>query len=90
MLYQAAREFEAQDAEVLAFRLDRRGAFGSTIELGIQLGLSTSPVAALRMAADGRDAFLIIDQLDAVSLSFRAPLGALRRHCRSHSRSDGG
>jgi hypothetical protein len=69
VLYQAAREFEAQDAEVLAFRLDRRGAFGSTIELGIQLGLSTSPVAALRMAADGRDAFLIIDQLDAVSLA---------------------
>ena len=69
VLYQAAREFEAQDAEVLAFRLDRRGAFGSTIELGIQLGLSTSPVAALRMAADGRNAFLIIDQLDAVSLA---------------------
>ena len=69
VLYQAAREFEAQDAEVLAFRLDRRGAFGSTIELGVQLGLSTSPVAALRMAANGRDAFLIIDQLDAVSLA---------------------
>lgn len=69
VLYQAAHEFEAQDAEVLAFRLDRRGDFGSTIELGIQLGLSTSPVAALRMAADGRDAFLIIDQLDAVSLA---------------------
>ena len=69
VLYQAAREFEAQDAEVLAFRLDRRGAFGSPIELGTQLGLSTSPVAALRMAADGRDAFLIVDQLDAVSLA---------------------
>lgn len=69
VLFQAAREFEAQDAEVLAFRLDRRGAFGSTSELGAQLGLSTSPVAALRLAADGRDAFLIIDQLDAVSLA---------------------
>lgn len=69
VLYQAAREFEAQDAEVLAFRLDRRGAFGSTIELGVQLGLSTSPVAALRMAASGRNAVLIIDQLDAVSLA---------------------
>ena len=69
VLHQAAREFEAQDAEVLAFRLDRLGAFGSTIELGRQLGLSISPVAALRMAADGRDAFLIIDQLDAVSLA---------------------
>ncbi|MEI4748074.1 hypothetical protein [Rhodococcus erythropolis] len=69
VLYQAAREFEGQDAEVLAFRLDRRGAFGSTMELGTQLGLSTSPVAALRQAADGRDAFLVIDQLDAVSLA---------------------
>ena len=69
VLYQAAREFEARDAEVLAFRLDRRGSFGSPIELGMQLGLSTSPVAALRMAANGRDAFLIIDQLDAVSLA---------------------
>ena len=54
---------------MLAFRLDRRGAFSSTAELGTQLGLSTSPVASLRMAADGRDAFLIIDQLDAVSLA---------------------
>ncbi|WP_341267401.1 hypothetical protein [Gordonia malaquae] len=69
VLYQAARDLEAQGAEVLAFRLDRRGAFGSTMELGTQLGLSTSPVAALRQAADGRDAFLIIDQLDAVSLA---------------------
>lgn len=69
VLYQAARELEAQGAEVLAFRLDRRGAFGSTAELGIQLGLSASPVAALRIAADGRDAFLIVDQLDAVSLA---------------------
>lgn len=69
VLYQAAREFETRDAEVLAFRLDRRGAFSSTLELGTQLGLSTSPVTALRMAADGRDAILIIDQLDAVSLA---------------------
>ncbi|MBD1322125.1 hypothetical protein IDF66_21315 [Gordonia hankookensis] len=69
VLYQAARDLEVQGAEVLAFRLDRRGAFGSTMELGTQLGLSTSPVAALRRAADGREAFLIIDQLDAVSLA---------------------
>lgn len=69
VLYQAARALEARDAEVLAFRLDRRGAFSSTLELGMQLGLSTSPVTALRMAADGRDAFLVIDQLDAVSLA---------------------
>ncbi len=69
VLYQAAREFKERDVEVLAFRIDRRGAFSSTLELGMQLGLATSPVTALRMAADGRDAFLVIDQLDAVSLA---------------------
>ena len=69
VVYQAVSGLESQGAEVLAFRLDRRGAFSSTVELGMQLGLSTSPVASLRMAADGRDAFLIIDQLDAVSLA---------------------
>lgn len=69
VLYQAARMFAMRDAEVLAFRLDRRGVFSSTLELGMQLGFSTSPITALRMAADGRDAFLIIDQLDAVSLA---------------------
>ena len=29
--------------------------------------MTSSPVASLRTAADGRDAFLIIDQLDALS-----------------------
>jgi len=67
VLYQAASGLESKGAEVLAFRLDRCGAFSSTAELGVQLGLTSSPVASLRMAADGRDAFLIIDQLDAVS-----------------------
>lgn len=69
VVYQAARGLEAKGAEVLAFRLDRRGAFSSTAEFGAQLGLTSSPVASLRTAADGRDAFLIIDQLDAVSLA---------------------
>lgn len=67
--YQAALDLESGGAEVLAFRLDRRGAFSSTAELGRQLGLSATPVAALRLAADGRDSFLVIDQLDAVSLA---------------------
>ncbi|MET4097708.1 hypothetical protein [Arthrobacter sp. UYCu712] len=69
VVYQAAKGLESKGAEVLAFRLDRRGAFSSTAELGAQLGLTSSPVASLRMAADGREAFLIIDQLDAVSLA---------------------
>ncbi|WP_265521158.1 hypothetical protein [Oerskovia flava] len=69
VVYQAASGLESKGAEVLAFRLDRRGAYNSTAELGSQLGLTSSPVASLRMAADGRGAFLIIDQLDAVSLA---------------------
>ncbi len=69
VVYQAAKGLESKGTEVLAFRLDRRGAFSSTAELGAQLGLTSSPVASLRMAADGREAFLIIDQLDAVSLA---------------------
>lgn len=67
--YQATGDLQANGAEVLAFRLDRRGSFSSTAELGRQLGLSDSPIAALRMAADGREAFLVVDQLDAVSLA---------------------
>ncbi|MGN5734571.1 nSTAND1 domain-containing NTPase [Arthrobacter psychrochitiniphilus] len=69
VVYQAAGGLEVKGAEVLAFRLDRRGTFSSTAELGAQLGLTNSPVASLRLAADGRDAILIIDQLDAVSLA---------------------
>jgi hypothetical protein len=69
VVYQAARGLESQGAELLAFRLDRLGGFSSTIDLGAQLGLSTSPVASLCLAADGREAFLVIDQLDAVSMA---------------------
>lgn len=69
VLHQAVNAFEARGNEVLAFRLDRRSAFSSTTELGEQLGLAMSPIAALRLAADGRDAFLVVDQLDAVSLA---------------------
>ncbi|PXY23466.1 hypothetical protein BAY59_27745 [Prauserella coralliicola] len=68
-LEQAVETLEVSDAEVLAFRLDRLGSFGSTSELGRRLGLDTSPAAALALAADGRDAYLVIDQMDAVSLA---------------------
>lgn len=69
VVYQAASGLKSQGAELLAFRLDRLRGFGSTADLGAQLGLSTSPVTALCLAADGREAFLIIDQLDAVSMA---------------------
>lgn len=69
VLFQAATSLPAEDRAVLAFRLDRLKPFASTTEVGRQLGLDTSPAAALALAADGRNALLIIDQLDAVSLA---------------------
>lgn len=69
VLEQAVGALERNGAEVLAFRLDRLDAFASTVELGRQLGLTSSPTAALALAANDRDAYLVIDQLDAVSLA---------------------
>lgn len=69
VLEQAVASLEATGAELLALRLDRFDRFTSTAGLGAQLGIKTSPAAALAMAADGRDAYLVIDQLDAVSLA---------------------
>ncbi|ONI74141.1 hypothetical protein BWI15_12295 [Kribbella sp. ALI-6-A] len=69
VLEQTVATLGASGAEVLAFRLDRLEPFASTTELGRQLGLETSPAAALALAAGGRDAYLIIDQVDAVSLA---------------------
>ncbi|WP_244930362.1 hypothetical protein [Nocardioides sp. W7] len=68
-LEQLAESAVDSGAEILAFRLDRLDRFASTVDLGRQLGLDGSPAAALAMAADGRDAYLVIDQLDAVSLA---------------------
>ncbi len=64
-----ARQCDAEGSEVLAFRLDRIDKLTSTVGLGRDLGLSTSPVVALRMAANDRPSVLIIDQVDAVSLA---------------------
>ena len=69
VLEQAVASLEASGAEVLALRLDRFDHFASTTDLGEQLGIGTSPTVALAMAADGRDAYLVVDQLDAVSLA---------------------
>ena len=67
VVYQTVKELQSQDVEVLAFRLDRHESFRSVDELGTQLGLPDSPVVSLLRAANGRNAFLVIDQLDAVS-----------------------
>lgn len=69
VLEQTVGSLRASGAKVLALRLDRLEPFASTVELGRQLGFNTSPAAALALARDGRDAYLVIDQLDAVSLA---------------------
>ncbi|WP_225997229.1 hypothetical protein [Myceligenerans pegani] len=69
VLEQSVTTLTSGSAEVLGFRLDRLGPFASTVELGRQLGLETSPAAALAVAANGGEAYLVIDQLDAVSLA---------------------
>lgn len=57
---------QARNVPVLAFRLDRLEAVSTTAELGQQLGLEESPALVLAAAAVGREAVLVIDQLDAV------------------------
>ena len=69
VLEQSIALLEATGAEVLAIRLDRLDSFASTTDLGRQIGLETSPAVALARAAENRDATLVIDQLDAVSLA---------------------
>lgn len=69
VLEQAVASLEAAGAEVLVMRLDRFDHFASAAELGSRLGFKTSPAVTLAMAADDRAAYLVIDQLDAVSLA---------------------
>jgi hypothetical protein len=74
VLHQAVREI-AKAWPVLGMRLDDRGEFGSTQELGASLGLDGSPVPVLAAAANGGYCLLVVDQLDALSLaSGRLPL----------------
>ena len=68
-LYQAMQGFQQHGMSVLAFRLDRLEPFASTTDLGRQLGLSVSPVAALAAVADERASVLVIDQLDTISFA---------------------
>lgn len=68
VLHQAVRELSA-DWPVAAMRVDGVGAFASTHDLGVSLGLGASPVAALAGVAGAGDCLLVIDQLDALSLA---------------------
>ncbi len=69
VLSQGLRNVEAAGMPVLGFRLDRLEAFTDTQALGEQLGLTTSPVAALAANAGDAPCLLVVDQLDAVSLA---------------------
>jgi len=70
ILEQTVKSLEAAGGTVLALRLDRRlTGFASTDQLGRQLGLDMSPAAALKLAAGDGPGYLVIDQLDAVSLA---------------------
>lgn len=69
VLEQTVAWLESAGTEVLALRLDRLESFASTIDLGRQLGLGTSPAVTLALASEDRPAYLIVDQLDAVSLA---------------------
>ncbi|GAA3312054.1 hypothetical protein [Arthrobacter ramosus] len=68
VLHEATQKLVEDGVPVLVFRLDRCGSLSSAAALGEQLGLGMSPVAALAAAADGHPAFLVVDQVDAVSL----------------------
>ena len=78
------------DWQILALRVDRLQPRATPTEIGEQLGLPTSPASVLAGIAQGRDCLLVIDQLDAVSLtSGRNPeffdcVGALMDQARSH------
>ena len=79
-----------RDWQILALRVDRLQPCATPIAIGKQLGLPTSPASVLAGIAQGRDCLLVIDQLDAVSLtSGRNPeffdcVGALMDQARSH------
>lgn len=67
LLLHLTERLESEKTPYLAFRLDRTTPTRRPEELGRDLGLSTSPHTTLAAVAQGRNAVLIIDQLDAVS-----------------------
>ena len=60
-------QLRARGVPVLAFRLDRIEPVSTAPELGKKLGFEESPALILAAAAQGREAVLVVDQLDAVS-----------------------
>lgn len=60
-------ELRSRGVPVLALRLDRIEPVSTAEELGRKAGLEESPALVLAAGAEGRQAVLVIDQLDAIS-----------------------
>lgn len=69
VVLQSLDQLLKQTIPVLAFRVDELDPVVLPRDVGKQLGLPDSPAAVLAALADGRPSVLVIDQLDAVSLS---------------------
>lgn len=53
---------------LLYFRIDQLSYTSTTKQLGIDLGFNESPIAILNKLSKGKPSFLIIDQLDEISI----------------------
>ena len=71
LISQTMLEAEKRGWSILALRADRLPASPTPAELGNSLGLTKSPVHALADVAGGEGCFLVIDQMDALSLASR-------------------
>lgn len=60
-------DLRSRGVPVLALRLDRIELVSTAEQLGRKAGLEESPALILAGAAEGREAVLVIDQLDAIS-----------------------
>lgn len=67
VLLQFVEGLQTAGMPYLVFRLDRTTPTRRKEDLGRELGLPTSPCTTLAAIAHGRGAFLVVDQLDAVS-----------------------
>jgi hypothetical protein len=66
---QVVKRLYSKGFPTLAFRVDNLNPEPMPDKVGNQLGLPASPAIVLANIAQGQDCFLIIDQLDAVSLA---------------------
>ena len=71
LLSQTMLEAEKRGWSILALRADRLPASPTPAELGNSLGLTKSPVHTLADISGGEGCFLVIDQMDALSLASR-------------------